>query len=303
MDEDNKVSLSPERIALFEKEISVKRKNKKNNFIFRTGFFLIILISTCLIPFLPTFSCQNLVLSGNFLLTDSEILNYAGYNKNTPLIFVDDKKLEDELNNKEYIISAKVKWSITGLEINIDELALLLSDDNGDILSNGEYYSDYIKSHQELVNYNFKKYKNSERNIPKIIGKFSFLNNSNDEVKANNRKLKVLNNLKKVSPTVLNMVNYFEVVYSSDDILLFAFYFKSKENDKDKVDYYRILIKDETFEFFLKEDRINAIISQIADKEFSNKKVYKHDTINELSYYNTICGYNGTSNVCHTNVE
>ena len=42
---------------------------------------------------------------------------------------------------------------------------------------------------------------------------------------------------------------------------------------------------------------INAI------KNTSNKIVYNHDTINSLSYTNTICGYDGTQNVCRVNVS
>lgn len=299
MENDNKTSLSPERIFLFEQEITKKKKNKKSNFIFRTVFFSVVLIAICLIPFLPTFSCRNLYVSGNFLLTNSEILSFAGYRVDTPLVFVDEKKIENSLTSKEYILRAEVNWSIMGLEINIDELAVLLLDYNEDyILSDGSYLSEFKAKYPESKYdfFNNPSNKAIKRHIPRLLCDFSFSNTENSEDVAMSKRLRVLDNLKKVSPEVLNDVDYFEGVYSSDNVLLFAFYFKA--NKGDSVSYYRILMKDETFQFFLEEIRIQQIISQITN--FSDKKTYEHDTINELSYSNTICGYNGKQNVCRT---
>ena len=126
MENENLPSISHERIASFEKEIGDKRKANKSNFIFRTVFFFIILFSICLLPFLPPFSCKNMTLDGNYLLTKQDVLDFGGYKENTPLILVDDKKIEQELLKQDYILEAKVKWSFVGLDFDVDELACLL---------------------------------------------------------------------------------------------------------------------------------------------------------------------------------
>ena len=126
MEQENNKSISPERLSSFENQVRENEKNKKNNLLFRTIFFLVILFSICLLPFLSPFSCRNMVVSGNYLLSKSDILSYANYKTSTPLIFVDDELLLEKLNEKEYILKAEVSWSIVGLEVEIDELACLL---------------------------------------------------------------------------------------------------------------------------------------------------------------------------------
>lgn len=294
MENENLPSISHERIASFEKEIGDKRKANKSNFIFRTVFFFIILFSICLLPFLPPFSCKNMTLDGNYLLTKQDVLDFGGYKENTPLILVDDKKIEQELLKQDYILEAKVKWSFVGLDVDVDELACLLHiEENGEfkyLLSDGSYLSDF-KAKNPSSTHDFK-----EANTPRLISDISFDNIDNDSNIALERRLRLFKNLKEISPNVLKDVTYFDVVYGKDNItLLFGFYFNVEG------DYYRVLMRDEAFAFFLEERRIDQIINAI--KNTSNKIVYNHDTINSLSYTNTICGYDGTQNVCRVNVS
>lgn len=293
MEKENKTSLSLERIEQFETEIQNTNKDKKNKFLARTFFFVILLVSLCLLPFLPPFSCKNMTLTGAFHLKKQDVLKLGGYNFNTPLIFVDDQKIEKELNNLDFILSSNVKWSFVGLEVEVNELACLLQyeDSLGKhyILSNGTLLEDFLTSNE--TDYDFK-----EDETPILISDFSFENKDNDEEQSNLRKQKLLNNLKLISPSVLSKAKYFEIVYnSSSSSLYFGFYFM---NDNE---YYRILMRDEAFSFFLEEKRFNQIINVISNT--SNKIIYNHATINMLSYSNTICGYDGSQNVCRVNVN
>ena len=72
-----------------------------------------------------------------------DVLDFGGYKENTPLILVDDKKIEQELLKQDYILEAKVKWSFVGLDVDVDELACLLHiEENGEfkyLLSDGRW--------------------------------------------------------------------------------------------------------------------------------------------------------------------
>ena len=111
MEEELLTSVSEERIAAFEKKRQEKKQSEKQSFIFRLVVFSLILVSLCIAPFLPVFSARNTTIQGNHLLTIDEVLSYANYKKGTPLLFIDAKKLENEIKKKEYINDCSVTWT------------------------------------------------------------------------------------------------------------------------------------------------------------------------------------------------
>lgn len=288
-EEQLSTSVSEERISLFESKIKDKKAKENNSFVFRFTFFLIVIISLCLSPFLPVFSCRNTEVKGSFLLNSETLLSYASYKNSTPLLFIDERKLEESILTKEYIASCEVNWHLFGLDITIDEIACVLKQIVGEqtiyYLTNGETLTEFKSQHPNST-YDFH-----ETDTPCLLSDFSFDNNLSDTSLSVSRKLKLLHNLKEIAPEILKSADYFDIVYDKSlSMLLFGFYFLLEDGH-----YARILMRDESFAFFLKKNNINTILNFIINSD--NKKIFNHDTI-EISYYNTVCIYDGKENSC-----
>ncbi len=288
-EEQLSTSVSEERINLFENKIKDKRNHENNSFIFRITFFLIVIFSLCLCPFLSVFSCYNTEVKGSFLLDTETLLSYASYKKSTPLLFIDEQKLEESILTKEYIADCEVSWHLFGLDITIDEIACVLHQKDGEqtiyYLTNGKTLTDF-KSQHPTSTYDFH-----ENDTPCLISDFSFDNNLADASLSTSRRLKLLKNLKEIAPEVLKSADYFDIVYDQSlSTLLFGFYFLLDDGH-----YARILLRDESFAFFLKESNKKTILNSI--EHLSEKKLFNHDII-EISYYNTVCIYDGKDNSC-----
>ncbi len=291
MDEEEiKTSVSEERIHLFEAKIDEKEHHARRAFSFRLTIFLIVIFALCLSPFLPVFSCRNTEVKGAYLLDRKTLLSYASYHDSTPLIFINEKKLAEKISQKEFIASCEVSWHVFGLDITIDEIACVLKSQNEQtaeyILSNGETLNDFLTRYPDST-YDFQ-----EEETPLLISDLSFLNQDQDATQSQKRKLQLLRNMKEIAPSILKQAAYFDIAYTKDgQTLLFGFYFPFGDGK-----YVRILMRDESFAYFLEERRLQQIFNAIENT--SDKNLYKHDTINSLSYYNTVCMYDGKENAC-----
>lgn len=308
MEEELKTSVSDELIASFEKKYKDKKQAEHHSFVFRFIVLICVLLALCVSPFLPTFSCRNTIIKGNYLLDAKEILGYANYKTSTPLLFLDEKKVEEAAKQKEYIASIDVKWNLLGIEIQVDEIACVLKkEENGKVsylLSNDTTLEDFQNLYPTST-YDFK-----EEETPLLLSDFSFSNQDHNEYESANRRKKVLSHLKEIAPKILRQVQYFEIIYTKDKTnLLFAFYFPSKI---DTYGYDRILMRDEAFSFFLEEKRLESILHRIqefyqkfdADSEKNpNSMIYNHATITSLSYTNTVCTYDGKENRCRLSTK
>lgn len=296
MEEELITSVSEERIAAFEKKREEKKQNERQSFIFRLVIFLVVLISLCISPFLPVFSARNTIVHGNHLLTTEEILSYGGYKKSTSLLWIDAKKLENAMKSKEYIADCSITWKPIGLDIEMDEIAVCLKEEkDGQIryyLSNDTYLSDFKEKYPSST-YDFK-----EDEVPLTLSSVSFKTPLGvEEVEDVERRKKLFSHIKEIDASVLKSATYFEIVYSKNkENLFFAFYFPS-----DNHLFHRILLRDETFSYFLKETRWKKIMASITSYVLSNSNdilIQNHDTINELKYTSTVCTYSGNENEC-----
>ena len=139
-----------------ESNKKVKRKLNKKALIviFLTLYLIIMAFYYCL-----TLPIKNIVITGNNLVSDSEIISTAGI-KNYPEIFkVSSSKIVKELEKIDLIESAKVKKSLNGtITIEVVESKVLFYNalNSSVVLSNGKEVPDSetaIKGIPSLVNY------------------------------------------------------------------------------------------------------------------------------------------------------
>lgn len=294
MENSIETSVSEKSLAAFEKKISVHQKHKHSLFLARNIVLFFVLIAICVFPFLPTFSCKHMQVSGNYLLTKQDILKIGGYSSRTPLILVKENTFLRRLAEKEYINQVTFHWSLFDCSLEVDEVAVVLKEKEDDTT-----YQYYLSSNETLTNFQ-KRYPHSqydfhEDQTPLLLFPLS-------ELTISLRK-KVLQQLKSISASILQQAEYFdfeERTISYPDAqwsrFYFGFYFLGEEKEGNPI-YYRIAMAVDAFDYFLRAERFAeeiAIISKIEDK-----KVYIHDTITTLSYVNLVCEYDGEKNACH----
>ena len=101
----------------------IKRKlNKKALLVFILIIYLIIII----IYYFFTLPVKRIIISGNNLVSDAEIIDVSGLSEYPSLFKISKKNIEKKINNISYIDSVNVNKSINGtIEINVKEYKIL----------------------------------------------------------------------------------------------------------------------------------------------------------------------------------
>lgn len=294
MENSIETSVSEKSLEAFEKKVNLQQKHKRSISWARSMVLFFVLIAICVFPFLPTFSCKHMEVSGNYLLTKDTILKMGGYSSSTPLILVNEKAFVERLEEKEYIHDVTLHWSLFDCSLLVDEVAAVLKEKQDDEtyqywLSSDETYAAFQKRYPESQ-YDFQKEK-----TPSLISDLSVLTSS--------LRKKVLQQLKTIAMPILQQAQFFDIekrtiTYPDAERsrYYFGFYFLGKEQGDTPL-YYRIAMTEDAFDYFLMPERFEEEIATIAKIE--DKKVYNHDTITTLSYVNLVCEYDGEENACH----
>jgi len=136
------------------KKAKIRRKLKLRNFFFLGIFSLIFGIIGCYIYFLPI---KNIIIQGNYYLTDYDIMEVAGIKDYPPLYQTHTRSLVEKIKQLDFVESVKVKKSILGrLTITIQEEVPLFYNRTTDHLifaSGKEIVSQELKGVSILVNY------------------------------------------------------------------------------------------------------------------------------------------------------
>lgn len=293
MENSMETSISEKSLEAFEKKVNLHQKHKHSISWARSIVLSFVLIAICVFPFLPTFSCKHIEISGNYLLSNDAILKLGGYSSSTPLILMKEKSFVSRLEEKEYINDVTLKWSLFDCSLQVDEVAAVLKEQQGDVyqywLSSDETYADFQKRYPR------SQYDFQEEKTPLLISDLKALTSS--------LRKKVLQQLKTIDVSILQQAQFFDmekrtITYpdSERSQYYFGFYFVGETNEGTTI-YYRISMKEDAFAYFLKPERFEEEITTISKIE--DKKVYIHDTITSLSYVNLVCEYDGEENACH----
>lgn len=135
----------------FQNNIALLNSKQKKKMITKIVAVLLLFTFLLIYLFCPLSQVKNSRINGNLNLTKNQVLEIAHLKKSDSLFFIDEEKCEELLNNHPLIESSKVKSSISGLSISINELTPLLNHDGEFYLNNGEILTDSLLS-SPLVN-------------------------------------------------------------------------------------------------------------------------------------------------------
>lgn len=129
----------------------VKKSAKITLFKVITRSFFSVLTLTLILVYLlsPMGKVKINHLSGNFYLNSDDVLEIANLSKNDSLLGIKEEDIMKKLNNSSYIASSTVRWHMTYLDIEIDEVAAIAMSNNETILSNGISFTDYRIRHSD----------------------------------------------------------------------------------------------------------------------------------------------------------
>ncbi len=121
----------------FETRLIALRKKKKRNFFLRLSavILLFVLLGGYLLS--PLSQVKGFSLRGNLNLSRSDILGICHLKNSTSLYAVDAKKCEELLNHHPLIRNGKVRSSIAGLSVSIEEIAPVIHREETCYLNDG----------------------------------------------------------------------------------------------------------------------------------------------------------------------
>lgn len=243
-------------------EKKVKRRlNKKALIVILLILYLIIMI----FYYVYKMPIKNIIINGNIILNDSEIINKAGL-KNYPNLFkVRPKQIEKKLEELDLITDAEVNKNIFGtILINIEEAKILFVNktNNKVVLSNGKEientnYSgiptliNYVPS--EIYNNLIEQMSKIDREIIALISEIEYNPDVKEDITINDNRfiLKMndgnlvyidivnFNNLKMYKTIYSNLntsgIIHLDNVYADADTIIFTPFDKINEGEKDEL--------------------------------------------------------------------
>lgn len=131
----------------FEERIKKEQKKQKNRFITKISIIGTLFILLLAYIFTPLSQVSNYHLKGNIYLSSDQVLEICNLKRSSSLFTLNEKKVEDLLNEHPLIDDAKVSTSIFGLDIEIEEKAMIFKYNNNYYLNDNSILdSDYFDS-------------------------------------------------------------------------------------------------------------------------------------------------------------
>lgn len=131
-----------------------KKKKKRFNYIKFIVFILIFYLLIYGTYYLFKVPTKNIIILGNNLVTDNEIIETAGIKNYPPLLTINRKKISNNLKNINLINNIKIKKTINfELIIEIEENKVICEYDNMYYLSNGNKVKGNYIGTPILINY------------------------------------------------------------------------------------------------------------------------------------------------------
>lgn len=130
----------------FQNQIILLNRKQKKKMIVKIIIVLLLFTIFGVYMLCPLSQVRNSKVKGNLNISKKQILEIAHLDYKDSLYFVDEKKCESLLNNHPLIDSSKVKTSILGLSIEVDELTPLLNHKGDYYLNNGAVLDENLLS-------------------------------------------------------------------------------------------------------------------------------------------------------------
>ena len=266
----------------FENAMHRQTQRNKVTLIVKIILFCVILLGVGVYPLFPSSQVRGLELQGNYLLSRDDVLDMIETNKNLPVIFLNENKLIDSLEESPIIESAEIEWKPTNMVLRIDEVAAMINYSGETYLSNAKTINQLKSEYPEF------KHDFAEENVPTFLS--SLFGAFTDE-----RKSLFLNNLKVIDRTVLNSIAYIDYRGNGTSYVItdgfVLFYFLGEDGI-----YNRLVCKEEHMQFFLdNSSESNYRLNQILNKLVTyNDALINTDAVNENIHYRSITCYYGT---------